>query len=93
MEPAYRRSRREAIVAGIIFVVAATWTVTACYLLGYGKPVRSIRGVPHWVLWGIFLPWAVFFVVNCWFSLFYIRDDDSLAADAHESREQDPPSG
>ena len=93
MEPSYRRSRKEAIVAGIIFLAAATWVITACYLLGYGKPVRSIGGVPHWVLWGIFLPWAVFFLVNSWFSLFYIRDDDSVADDERKSNKQDSHSG
>lgn len=76
VESDYRSSRREAIVAGIIFVVACVWVIGTCAVLGYGQPVHSIGGIPNWALWGIFLPWAACFVVNIWYSLIFIRDED-----------------
>jgi hypothetical protein len=77
MEPAYRRSRKEAIVAGIIWLIAAVWVLVTCSLLTYGRTVYPIGGIPNWALWGIFLPWLVFLIVNIWYSLFYLRDDDA----------------
>jgi hypothetical protein len=76
MEPSYRSSRREAIVAGVIFAVACVWVIGTCSVLSYGKPVHSIGGVPNWAVWGIFVPWLCCFAANIWYSLFYIRDDD-----------------
>jgi len=76
MEHSYRSSRREAIVAGVITVVACIWVVGTCAALSYGQPVYSIGGVPNWALWGIFVPWLACLVTNIWYSLIYIRDDD-----------------
>lgn len=76
MESDYRSSRREAIVAGIIFAVACAWVIGTCVVLGYGQPVHSIGGIPNWALWGIFLPWLACFAVNTWYSLIFIRDED-----------------
>ena len=76
MGPDYRSSRREAIVAGIIFAVACAWVIGTCAALGYGQPVHSIGGIPNWAIWGIFLPWLACFVANIWYSLIFIRDDD-----------------
>ena len=76
VESDYRSSRREAIVAGIIFVVACVWVIGTCAVLGYGQPVHSIGGIPNWALWGIFLPWLACFAANIWYSLIFIRDED-----------------
>ena len=76
MEPSYRSSRREAIVAGIICAIACVWVIGTCWLLSYGEPVHSIGGIPNWAVWGIFLPWVCCFVVNIWYSLVYIADDE-----------------
>lgn len=64
--------RREAIVAALIWVAAAAWTLTASYTLSAQRPIRSVGGVPHWVVWGVMLPWVTAFVVHAWYSLFYV---------------------
>ena len=74
MEDDYRRSRREAAVAGLIWFLAALWTVGVSYWLGYNRPALSVGGVPEWVVWGIFAPWIVFFLIHAWYSLIYVRE-------------------
>ena len=75
MQPSYRRSRLEAVVAGVIWFVCGCWVIGISYFLGYSQPARSIGGVPHWILWGVFVPWVVFFLIHCWYSLVFMRDD------------------
>lgn len=72
----YRKSRREAIVAVALWALAAVWTIGTSYMLGYDQPAKSLGGVPSWVVWGVFLPWLVFFLIHCWYSLVFLRDDD-----------------
>jgi len=75
----WRKHRREAVVAGLIWLAAGLWTRIVSYDLGYDTPPSSIGGVPSWVVWGVFVPWLVFFVVHCWYSLRYLRDEDEDA--------------
>jgi hypothetical protein len=79
MEPAYRRSRREAIVALLLWALPGVWTISVSYWLGYNEPPRSLGGIPHWVVWGVFLPWFVLFLLHTWFSFFYMRDNGDAA--------------
>ena len=72
----YRRTRKEAMVGFALWALAGLWAVGVSWWLGYDRPAESLGGVPSWVVWGIFLPWVVFFVVQCWYSLFYLEDDD-----------------
>ncbi len=72
----YRKSRREAVVAALLWALAAIWTVGTSYVMGYGKPAKSLWGIPSWVVWGVFVPWGVFFLIHCWYSLVFLRDDD-----------------
>lgn len=76
MQPSYRQSRREALVAVLLWLLAGAWTVGVSYWLGYDRPPNAVGGIPDWVLWGIFVPWLVFFLLHCWYSLFYLRDED-----------------
>jgi len=76
MALSYRRSRREAVVAALIWFLAGIWTISVSYWLGYTRPVRSLGGIPNWVFWGVFLPWVVFFLIHTWYSLIYMRDED-----------------
>ena len=49
------------------------------------QPPRAIGGVPHWILRGVFVPWVAFFLIHCWYSLVFMRDDSA-------SERQGPPS-
>jgi hypothetical protein len=75
MPEGYRRTRREAIVAALIWVIAGVWTIAASYILSAERPLRFVAGLPHWVVWGILLPWVTAFVVHVWYSLVYVRDE------------------
>ena len=75
MPSSYRRSRTEAIVAGLLWFVCGCWVVGLSFFLGYEQRAYAIGGVPHWVFWGVFVPWVVFFLIHCWFSLVFMRDD------------------
>jgi len=33
-------------------------------------------GMPHWVFWGVVMPWVTTMIVSIWFALFCIRDDE-----------------
>jgi hypothetical protein len=71
----FKRTRKEAIVAIIIWVLAGFWTVPVSYWLGTRSPASTIAGIPTWVIWGVFVPWLVFFIIHSWYSLFYIQDE------------------
>lgn len=64
--------RREAVVGALIWAIAAVWTLTASYTLS-AQPLRFVGGLPHWVVWGVLLPWVTAFVVHVWYSLVYVR--------------------
>ena len=49
---AYRKSRKEAIVAVALWALAAVWTIGTSYMLGYDQPAKSLGGVPSWVVLG-----------------------------------------
>jgi hypothetical protein len=66
--------RREALAAILIWFLAGVWTITVSYTLSAERPIRLIGGLPHWVVWGILLPWATAFVVHVWYSLFFVGD-------------------
>jgi TRAP-type C4-dicarboxylate transport system permease small subunit len=76
VEPTYRRTLKEAIVALLIWFGAGVWVISVSYWLGSGRPVISIGGIPNWVLWGILVPWVTLFVIHSWYSLFFLRADD-----------------
>lgn len=76
MPEGYRRTRREAIVAVSIWLIAAGWTLTASYTLSAERPLRFVAGLPHWVVWGILLPWLTAFFVHVWYSLIFVRDPE-----------------
>jgi hypothetical protein len=62
LDPVFVNSRREALIILGLFAVALIYTVTYCYLCGYNRAVESIEtywGIPDWVFWGVFAPWAV----------------------------------
>lgn len=88
-DPVFLNSRREAIIIFCLWVAALLWSVPVCYFMGYGRPVdpenfSTVFGIPAWLFWGIFTPWAVADVFTIWFCFFYMKDDD-LGEDSGET--------
>ena len=86
-DPVYVNTRREAIVILCVWAAALLWTVPYCYLNGYHtvtapEDLKTILGMPDWVLWGVAVPWLIADVVAIGLCLFFIRDDD--LGEAHE---------
>ena len=70
----YRHARREAVGAVLIWAAALAVTVGLSHALGRGEAAaQSLWGIPRWVALGVFAPWAVFFFIHVWFSLFFGR--------------------
>lgn len=79
-ETARRNAVREACVALAAFFAFGTLCISLSHWLGYGLPadeVALIAGVPSWVVWGVFAPWAGALAFTAWFGLRYVRDEDT----------------
>jgi hypothetical protein len=78
-DPVFLHARREAIVLLVAFVGFLVWTVGTSFVLGFRQPVdeplRVVFGMPHWVFWGVFLPWMAANVFTIVFSIFCVADD------------------
>ncbi|MEX2112738.1 MAG: hypothetical protein WD845_06100 [Pirellulales bacterium] len=73
-------ARRESVLALGTWLVAMTYTITYCYLYGYGRPVDTLSFVlwfPDWVFWGIIAPWLVCTMISVVFA-FGIMGNESL---------------
>ena len=87
----YRNARREGLVVAVVWALALVWTVGYCYLNGYQTepppPVRAevkqVLGFPHWIFFGIMVPWVLCTAFTIWFGLFGMSDDE-LGADRDE---------
>ncbi|NQT17121.1 MAG: DUF997 family protein [Planctomycetes bacterium] len=79
LDPVVRHARREAVVILVAFGVCLVWSVTSCYLAGYGAPgeteLSTVLGMPSWVFWGVLVPWLAADVFGFWFCFFYMVDD------------------
>ena len=76
MQP-YQRSRREALIAGALWLIFAIWVTTVSYQLGYLHNDRStMLGVPSWVFWGVLVPWVAAVVANSIYAFFILADDE-----------------
>ena len=77
----FENSRRETLVLLIGFAVFFAWSIGASYVLGYAptdtpvETVRTVIGMPHWVFWGVAVPWLGANLFTFWFCLFYMSDD------------------
>jgi hypothetical protein len=66
-------------VVTLLWCVAAAYTIGYCALFGYGRSAKDLHfvfGIPDWVVWGIVVPWSVCVGIGCWFSWFFMTDDD-----------------
>ncbi len=79
-------ARREAILCGVVFVAAITYSVSTCARLGYrdpALPMEFVLGFPDWIFWGVIVPWGVCTVLSALFSFVIMQDHDmGEAADA-----------
>ena len=78
-DPIYRSSRRESLVVLGAWLVCCVYTLTYCFVTGYGRPadeVRTLLGVPRWLLFGVFAPWAFCNLFAFWFCFVCVRDGD-----------------
>lgn len=72
----YRRSSREARIALLGWIVTLCWVVGVSWWLGQERPTPLWFGIPHWVLFGVALPWVATFAFNTWFSACYLSQTD-----------------
>jgi hypothetical protein len=78
-DPVLKSSRREAIVALLLYAATFLYTVTYCYVNGYRRPAASLRfvlGFPDWVFWGVVVPWAACILLGVWYPYFFMKDED-----------------
>ncbi len=81
-----RAARREAALALGIWLVAMCYTISYCYLHGYGRSAESLTFVlwfPDWVFWGIVVPWVICVLVSVVFA-FRVMGTESLGPDPDE---------
>jgi hypothetical protein len=93
-DPVVRSARREAIWAFAVWLAAAVYTLSYCYLYGYGsRPLDEVQFVlwfPDWVFWGIVVPWFACTVVTIYFAYFVMGDEplDAAQPDAESGEVQ-----
>jgi hypothetical protein len=83
-DPVLKHARREALIIGMVWLAATTYSCVSCYLLGYrreghmlGVPdIHPVFGMPSWVFWGIIAPWGACALFTFWFAGFYMADDE-----------------
>ena len=88
-DPVVRSSRREALMALLIYLSAMLYTVLYCHFNGYRRPPETmtlVLGFPDWVVWGILLPWFICIVLSFWFGHIFMRDAE-LEQSAEEADE------
>ena len=79
-DPVVKAARREAAIALGMWLVALVYTITYCYLKGYGRSVESLSFVlwfPDWVFWGIVVPWGICILLSTVFA-FRVMGGESL---------------
>ena len=83
-----QRGRREAAMALGMWLIAMIYTISYCYLNGYGRTADSLSFVlwfPDWVFWGIVAPWGICILLSVVFA-FRVMGNESLgeAIDSEE---------
>lgn len=78
-DPIYLTAKREALTVFLAFLVAGVYTVLYCYSCGYDldpATLKTVWGIPSWVVWGIIVPWMGAIGFSVWFSLAFIKDEE-----------------
>ena len=95
-DPVFLHARRETLVLLVAFVIFLVWTILTCYILGYRQPtvdVRTVGGLPHWVFWGVVVPWMAANVFTFAFAWFYMANDPLGEAATEEQPRVDATEG
>lgn len=77
VDPLLRSARREALIAGLVWLAALLWTVGYCTRYGYGilhETRAYVWGIPRWVFFGVIAPWFASTAFNAWFSHWLMQD-------------------
>ncbi len=61
--PDSRPARREAVAAAVLWGAALVVTVGVSTWLN-GRDFPPLYGIPSWALLGVFVPWALFFLLH-----------------------------
>lgn len=89
LDPVFLNSRREAVVIFLTWAAAFLWAVPYCALNAYEtgdiSNLKLIWGIPHWVFWGIAVPWLLADVVTVWICFGLMQDDDLSVQEAGSS--------
>ena len=91
-DPVLKAARREALMALGMWLVAMAYTITYCYLNGYGRSVESLTFVlwfPDWVFWGIVVPWGICILASTVFA-FRIMGNESLGEESDDDLTHPP---
>jgi len=86
-DPVVRAARREAAFTAVLWLAAMGYTISYCYLNGYGRNLDDVKFVlwfPDWVFWGIVVPWLACVVVSTIFA-FGFMGKEPLGADRGEA--------
>lgn len=78
-EPILKSARREMLAAAAIWLTSLIWSVGYCSNYGYHlKPeeLKFVFGFPHWIFWGVVLPWGLCTLISGWFAFFFMQDAD-----------------
>jgi hypothetical protein len=84
-DPVFRHARREALVILGLWLTCLLYTLTVCYFWGYNRDpatLTDVWGIPDWVFYGIFFPWAFCDLFTIWFCFFHAKEDDLGAGEA-----------
>lgn len=79
-DSAYLNSLRELKILSGLGFLALAYTIGYSSQFGYSvsspENLKTVLGMPHWIFWGVLVPWIVTAALTIGFALFVMRDDD-----------------
>ncbi len=78
-DPLLKSARREAVICGVVWLLATAYSVIYCWFFGYERSLESLRyvfGFPDWIFWGVIMPWGVCTLFSAWFCMYFMTDED-----------------
>ena len=80
-DPVYLHSLREAQVILSVFAIFGCVVLMVSFQLGARDVedpgyLKLVFGLPHWIFWGVVLPWLAANLVTAWFCFGYMQNDE-----------------